>query len=260
MKDPSLFGIRVGSLLALLLVLVVNVLANALPLNNLPTGAISDLYPNLFVPVGLTFSIWGIIYSLLLGFVLYGLGLLWKTSPLFENTFQKIGGLFILSCILNAAWIFLWHYLFIGLSVLVMIALLVTLIVIYRRLPNKEALSFKERVFLVTPFSIYLGWITVATIANITALLVAINWNGWGLSEVFWTVLVLFVGGLITLTFMKKYRDIAYGLVVVWAYFGIFLQHITLYQRAYPIILVVTLFWMVLILGYGILLKIQPSH
>ncbi len=226
----------------------------------MPTGAISDLYPNLFVPVGLTFSIWGLIYTLLIAFVLYGLSLLWRTSPLFEKTFQKIGLLFIFSCILNATWIFMWHYLFIYLSVLVMIALLVTLILIYRRLPQKEDLPFRERLFLVMPFSIYLGWITVATIANITALFVAINWNGWGFSEVFWTVLVLFVGGLITLSFMKKYRNIVYGLVVVWAYLGIFLQHITSYGSSYPIILIVTLFWMVLIVAYGIFLKVQSSH
>ncbi|MDD2680844.1 MAG: tryptophan-rich sensory protein [Patescibacteria group bacterium] len=206
---------------------VVNFLANALPINNRSTGAISDAYPNLFAPAGLTFSIWGLIYLLLAGYVLYQFGLFQSDRGRGRvELFRKINFYFIISSIANIAWIFSWHYDFMGISVLIMGLILFSLIKIADIL-NKEKFSSKENFFLRIPFNVYFGWITVATIANITVFLVSINWNGLGISTQIWTIVVLLAGLLIGVLRMLKDRAVAYGLVLIWAYAGILLKHIS---------------------------------
>jgi len=226
------------NLIALILVLTVNFLANYLPINGYNTGELSDMYPNLFVPAGITFSIWGVIYLLLTIFVIYQF-LPTKGSKEIKNTIiNKIGYLFLLSSLFNAAWIFTWHYLYVFLSLIIMIALLLTLITIYQRL-NIGLKDYSKKIYTVfiLPFSVYLGWITVATIANLTAWLVDINWNGWGFSDVFWTVLVIIVGLIITLYTLLKRKDIAFSLVIAWAYLGIIIKRY--FQDPEPIMIIV---------------------
>ncbi len=205
----------------------VNGLANALPINNRSTGAISDAYPNLFAPAGLTFSIWGLIYLLLAGYTLYQFGLFQSDKGAGRRElFKKVSLYFILSSIANISWIFAWHYDFIGISVIIMGVILFSLIKIADIL-KKEKLSVKEKAFIRVPFSIYFGWITVAAIANITVFLVSVNWNGFGVSDQIWTVVVLLAGLLIGTTRMWKDKNVAYGLVLVWAYAGILLKHLS---------------------------------
>ncbi|QQG52503.1 MAG: tryptophan-rich sensory protein [Candidatus Falkowbacteria bacterium] len=205
----------------------VNWLANALPINNRSTGAISDAYPNLFAPAGLTFSIWGLIYLLLASYCLYQFGLFQNDRGRGKAAlFQKIGLYFILSSLANIAWIFSWHYDFIGISVVLMAVILFSLIKIADIL-NKEKLLLKEKFFIRVPFSVYFGWITVAAIANITVFLVSINWNGFGISDQVWTIIVLLAGLLIVILRMIKDKNVAYGLVLVWAYAGILLKHLS---------------------------------
>src|SRR5699024_7802152 len=139
------------------------------------TGEVSDTYKNLFAPTGLTFSIWGVIYLLLLGFVLYQWGLFQKREEsirLMEELLQFVRIPFIISSIANAVWLFTWHYDLIGLSTVFMLIILVSLIVVSRKLTSKE-LTVRDWIFLKLPFSIYFGWITIATIANITTMLVS---------------------------------------------------------------------------------------
>ncbi len=206
---------------------VVNGLANGLPINNRSTGAISDAYPNLFAPAGITFSIWGLIYLLLAGYTLYQFGLFQSDKGKGRiDLFKKVGLYFIISSIANIAWIFSWHYDFIGLSVLIMGVILFSLIKIADIL-RKEKLSLKEKIFVRLPFSIYFGWITVAAIANITVFLVSVNWNGFGISNKIWTIAVLLAGLLIGATRMWKDKNIVYGLVLVWAYSGILFKHLS---------------------------------
>jgi hypothetical protein len=206
---------------------VVNWLANALPINNRSTGAICAAYPNLFAPEGLTFSIWGLIYLLLASYSLYQFGLFQKDKGRGKmELFKKVGFYFILSSLANIAWIFAWHYDFIGISVLIMGVILFSLIKIADIL-NKEKLSLTENFFIRVPFSVYFGWITVAAIANITVFLVSLNWNGFGISDQIWTIIVLLAGLFIGSLRMWKDRNIAYGLVLVWAYAGILLKHLS---------------------------------
>ena len=190
-KRGSQIILSIFNIVGFLGVIVVNALANALPINNKTTGALSDQYPNLFVPAGLTFSIWGLIYVLLAVFVVYSMISVLKTDakrPFINN----IGILFFLTCIANIGWIFAWHYQILPLSMLLMIILLACLIAIYVRLSiGKSDAANQEKYLVHLPFSLYLGWITVATIANATALLVDAHWNTFGLGEQFWAVRVL---------------------------------------------------------------------
>lgn len=210
---------------AAVLVLVVNSLANSLPINGYTTGEISAFYPNLFVPAGITFSIWGIIYILMIGFVIHGLVASFKQN---ENTYVKIiavGPWFVISCLANAGWILAWHYQKLAVSVVLMLLLLVSLIVVYSRLEsNPFPRSFPEKLTLRWPFSIYLGWICVATIANVSALLVDLNWDKFGVDDDFWLTLVLSVALIISTLFVIRKRDSAFAWVIVWAFSGIMIK------------------------------------
>ncbi|MDC3253879.1 hypothetical protein OAU89_03180, partial [bacterium] len=186
---------------------------------------ISDSFPNLFVPAGITFSIWGLIYLFLLGFLIYQSKDLFKYPQDSTPWFSKIGPFFLLTCIANITWIFSWHYHYVEISVGVMVSFLVLLIIIYQRLGiGQSVVSSGVKWFVHTPFSIYLGWITVATIANVTALLVSINWDGFGISEIFWTVGMIFIATLIGQKMLNSRGDIAYSLVLIWAFAGIILK------------------------------------
>ncbi|MDZ7672150.1 MAG: hypothetical protein U5K53_04865 [Halanaerobiales bacterium] len=226
------------NLVSLVLVLFINFLANYLPINGYNTGELSDVYPNLFVPAGITFSIWGLIYLFLTIFIVFQFIPMGKNEEIKNNIIQKIGYLFFFSSIANAGWILAWHYLYIFLSLLVMISLLLILIKIYNNL-NIGIKEYNKKIYtiFIMPFSVYLGWITVATIANVTALLVDINWNGFGFSDIFWTVAVIIVGLIITLYNLLKRKDIAYSLVIVWAYFGIVIKRY--FQDPDPIMIIV---------------------
>ncbi len=213
------------NILAFLAVLVVNGLANALPIGGNTTGDISALYPNLFVPAGLTFSIWGVIYLALAAFTVYQGRDLFSKQKIKMPYLQRIGWYFLLSCLANVGWIFAWHYREVLLSLVFMLVLLFSLVMIYLNLdiggkPVDSAVGY----YVHLPFSLYLGWITVATIANITAVLVHYQWNGWGLSEVFWTVLVIIAGTGIALINIMQRGDIAYSAVIIWAYLGIIIK------------------------------------
>jgi len=237
-KKKLILKISVG--LSYLGMIVVNFLANALPIAGRGTGEISDSYVNLFTPAGITFSIWGLIYLLLAAYVIYYIS---KKDSNHEVLLEKVAKLFILSSLANIAWIFCWHYGLLLLSVVIMLVILVSLILI-ATIITKEKLNTKENILLRLPFSIYFGWITVATIANISALLVDLSWNGWGVTEVTWTIIILLVGALIGIIRGLKDRSIAYLLVFVWAYFGILIKHYSAdgFKGEYPIIINTVLF------------------
>ncbi|MBN8210674.1 tryptophan-rich sensory protein [Bacillus sp. NTK071] len=200
------------NLAAYILVVTVNGLANALPLNGQTTGEISNKLNVLFTPAGYVFSIWGLIYILLGIWIIRQFPSSRRNLPLYQET----SGLFVLSCLLNTLWIFMWHYEFFGLSVIVMLLLLITLIRLYVSVKAAGA-SF----FDLLPFSVYLGWISVATIANISYYLTYVDWDGFGISDSIWTVLLLLVATVLALTFLKNENDWVYPLVFVWAFIGI---------------------------------------
>lgn len=217
--------LAIFNLLVFIGTIIMNALANVLPINGITTGEISDLYPNLFVPAGITFSIWGIIYTLLGIFTVYQLIVAFNSKDGEETFVNKIGIWNIVLGIGNMIWILVWHYTYVGLSVIIMISMLISLIIIYKRLDIGKAVKKKSEVFLVDiTFSIYLGWISIATIANITAFLVDINWYGFGIAPEIWTVVLMTVGIILGLIFVYFYKDIFYALVIDWALLGIYLK------------------------------------
>ena len=172
------------------LTIVVNGLATSLPINGIATGAISDQFPVLFTPAGYVFSIWGVIYLALIAYTVYQALPSQRTNP----RLRAIGWIYVVSGLANSGWIFLWHYFQFGISVIVMLVLLVSLVLIYLRLwPSRNTVSRGEWWTTNLAFSIYLGWITVATVANITIFLYSIGWNGGGISPELWTITMLVI-------------------------------------------------------------------
>lgn len=208
-----------------ILMIAVNGLANALPINGMNTGEVSDAYPNLFAPAGITFSIWGLIYILLAIYTLYQAGLFQrKEGEGNAALLNRVGLLFSFSSLANAAWIFAWHYQIMPLSVILMLAILRSLILINQAI-DKEQLSLKEKFLICLPFSVYFGWITVATIANVTTLLVSTGWGRFGLTESTWTIILLIVGTILGGFTTLKTKKLGYGCVLIWAYWGIWIRH-----------------------------------
>jgi hypothetical protein len=256
MKKYTLKGLSILNLLGFFGIVLINYLAVTLPLNNKTTGALADQYPNLFVPVGLTFSIWGIIYLLLAIFTVYQLVYAFRKDIKNSSFLEKIGYLFFVSCLANFSWIFAWHFERVFLSFLIMLILLLSLIAIYQRLNIGRSAALKSEKYLVhLPFSVYLGWITIATIANATALLVNLNWNRLGLSEPFWTIVVIIIGLALSLIVLFYRKDIFYSLVVDWALLGILIKRLTVDMvRIQSIITIVCLG--LIIISSGIIIQI----
>ncbi len=208
--------------IAVIATLAMNGLANALPLNGLTTGEISDRFQVFFVPAGYVFSIWGLIYIGLILYAIYQALPAQRENPRLRAT----GYLFALSCLANIVWLFLWHYQYFLLTLVAMAALLLLLITIYLRLGiGRTAVSTAERWLVRLPFSIYLGWVSVATIANVTSVLDYLNWGGWGISPEVWTVMMLLVGVGLAFGMAFSRGDLAYGLVFIWAFAGIAVRH-----------------------------------
>ncbi len=209
---------RFGNIVAFIVTLAVNGLAGTTVLNGRSTAQVSDLYSSLFTPAGYVFAIWGVIYTLLGVFVVYQALPKQKDKP-----FQKqIGVIFILSSLFNVVWLFLWQYDYITESCVLMFALLASLIAIYVRLGiGKSSAPRVEKLCVHLPFSVYLGWITVASIANVAAALVSVGWDGFGLSGETWTTVAIIIALIVTVAVIIARRDVAYSLVIVWALAGI---------------------------------------
>jgi len=182
------------------------------------TSEISDANPTLITPAGYVFSIWGVLYVLLGVFVVF------QALPSQRNKsyHERIGWLFVLSCLLNIVWLFLWQFEYLSLSIVLMFMLLATLIAIYLRLNiGKSAVPLSEKLAVHLPFSVYLGWITIASIANVSVTLVSVKWDGFGISQETWATLIIIIALLITLLVIATRKDVAYGLVIIWALMGV---------------------------------------
>jgi len=224
-SSRSRLRIAIINLTGFVVVVVVNALATTIPLGGMTTGALSDSYPNLFVPAGLTFSIWGLIYLLLGVFVVYGIVFSARKVEPSNSFMERVGVLFAATCVANAGWIFSWQYRVLPLSLMCMVILLLSLIAIYNRLNiGRSAASSSEKYLVHLPMSIYLGWISIATIANITALLVYYKWRRFGINEQIWTVIMIGIGILLGVVALFYRKDIFYALVVDWAVLGILLK------------------------------------
>jgi hypothetical protein len=217
---PRVSGLLVAiNLVTLAITLMVNALANTLPLNGRTTGAISDRFAaNLFAPAGYVFSIWGVIYLGLVAFALY------QATPAGRRSraVGRLGSWFALTGFANSLWIVFWHYEIFPATLVLMLVLLVSLCVIVSRLgaPNGSP-SVADRWLVYLPFSLYLGWISVATIANASVFLLSLGWDGAPLAPVAWALILLAVATGLGAWMVLRRGDLAYAAVLVWAFIGI---------------------------------------
>lgn len=218
-RGGDVFG-QVLVVFSLISTVIVNALANIVPINGQTTGEISDSFPTYFVPAGYVFSIWSVIYLGLLAYAVYQGLPSQRTDPLLRTLRWP----FIIGCAANSAWIFAWHYELFPLTLLFMLILLGTLLIQYLRLYQAKVPNAARFWCVHVPFRIYLGWITVATIANITTLLYDLGWRGTPLNGPTWSALLVVVATLIGLFFARRLRDAAYTLVLVWAFVGIYVK------------------------------------
>ena len=227
----KLSALNIVNAVITLAVITVNALANILPLNGLTTGDIADRFDIYFVPAGYVFSIWSVIYVGVIAYTVYQL----LPAHRSDEKVERIGYLYALSGVANIAWLFLWHYEIFPLTIVAMLLLLGSLIAIYLRAGiGESAFTSLQRWTVQVPFSIYLGWVSVATVANATQLLDYFDWNRWGLSAETWAILMLVVAAAIALAVIWTRRDAAYGLVFVWAYVGIAIKHASTPPVAIP--------------------------
>lgn len=229
----SLISSRIVALVSYVFMVVMNVLATTLPLNGQSTNEISDKYDTLFAPIGFTFAIWGVIYLLLGVYTVYQLV---RDHPWMD----AITPWYIASSLLNGLWIIAWHYERLWLALLIIVGLLFTLLRV-NKVTTPSRASWGATSAIRIPFAVYFGWVTVATVANVSALLVQLGWRGENvLGEEGWTILVLVVAATIGSFVVLVNRSPAYGLVLVWAFFGIYSRHLAPeeWNSSYPGIIV----------------------
>jgi hypothetical protein len=244
---------QIAVIVSIVLTIVVNTLANVLPLNGQNTGEISDRFDVYFTPAGYVFSIWGLIYIGLIAYAIFQA----LPSQRENSRLRAIGWWVVVGGLANSAWIFLWHYEFFPLTIVAMLILLATLIITYLRLGvNRVKVPTGEKLAVHLTFSVYLGWITVATVANVTSLLDYLKWNGFGISEVAWMWIILAAVLVIAVLMNFTRRDIGYALVILWALAGIGLKQAAVPGVATPAWIVFALVALTLIIA---MVKKQPA-
>ena len=210
--------LKIYNILALVIVIVVNYLANALPNNGVKTRDISDKYFNEFAPANITFSIWAVIYTLIMALMI------WQfigRNHLKTNAIKSYSIWFIMNCVLNACWLFAWHNEAFVITMILMIGILLTLVKL-NEIEREDISPYTPSKWLLqSTFGIYLGWICIATIANFTTFLVSIHFNKWGLSDTFWTGGVIGIGSITAALLVLRFKNIYIGLAVIWALIGI---------------------------------------
>ncbi len=213
---------QIVNIIAVVVTIVFNILANALPLNGLNTGDISDRFEVYFVPAGYVFSIWGLIYIGWLAFAVFQALPSQRENP----RLVRLGYWFAVSCLANIGWLISWHYEYFAAGPFILAALAILLIVAYLRLEiGRTRVSTAERWCVQIPFSIYLAWATVATIANVTSTLYFLKWGGWGIAPEAWAAIMLGVATVVGVLVFLTRRDFAFVLVLIWAFVGIALKH-----------------------------------
>ncbi|MFO7562842.1 MAG: TspO/MBR family protein [Enhygromyxa sp.] len=219
MRKESINLIRqIGVIVAVIATIIVNVLANALPINGVTTGELAAQFDVLFVPAAYAFSIWGLIY---LGLAVYAI---YQAQPKLRNSprMRSLDAPFLLSSVANMAWLLLWHYQFYVSTFVVMLVLLGSLIAIYRRLdPERETASDGRRWAVHHVFSLYLGWVTIASFANLGTVLDYVGWTGWGIGELTWFAIGVVAALGIAAMMAWRRADVVYLLVLVWGFIGI---------------------------------------
>ena len=213
--------LKILNVAALVVVVLVNYLANALPINGVKTADISNKYFNEFAPANLTFSIWAVIYSLIIGVMIWQYV---NANEAKNKAISQFSTYFIANCLLNAAWLFAWHYEIFVLTIILMLGILYTLVQLNRIESKEFPTDLPTKWLLQSGFGVYLGWICIATIANITTFLVSLNFNKLGLTDTFWTGTVIGIGSITAAMLVVRYKNMYIGFAVIWALIGIVIR------------------------------------
>lgn len=241
------------NIVSVILALTLNFLAVTLPLNNKTTEELSDKYINYFVPEGFAFSIWGIIYTLLIIFMIYQAYSFYKSKIETIKLIIAIGPWFFISGLANASWIIAWHFEYILLSLLIMLILLSSLTKIYLTLNDLRPHFTIDNVMILAPFSVYLAWISVATIANVTTVLVSNAWGGWGIGPEIWAVIMICIACLLGILAVLIRQDVLFASVIVCALWGIYSKQSISIDEAAHIVTTYAKYGMTMLLIYSIL-------
>lgn len=233
-------AIRWANTIAYIFMLVINLLADLLPIGGRTTAQISAAYPTLLTPAGYTFAIWGVLYLMMGGFILYQWGV-FKPKKETRLMTQNVGILFLITCMFNILWILSWHMDMLGLSLICILSLLITLYLIQGEL-EWDYPHFLTRVLVYGTFQLYYGWILIASLANLGCWLVKLQWDGFGLTPEFWVVVAILAGTGIGVRLVIWNENRVAGLGILWAYFGILVRHTSAdgFHSAYPLIIAVT--------------------
>ena len=205
---------------AFIAVISVSWLSSALPIGGHTPKQISDMYPTLITPASYAFSIWGVIYMLLGGFILYP----FFYSPPNLHSFTRISLWFIMSCGCNIAWIYLWQNQYIKLALVIILLLLFSLMNVYQQTHISSKSANSNKLLVQLPFRLYFAWVSVATILNATIVLSTLQWNRFGLSETTWAIMLLFGSTILSIMVSYVKRDIVFPIVFIWAYIAIAVQ------------------------------------
>lgn len=226
--------------------LIVNTLGATGVINGLSQKQISDMYLTLITPSPATFSIWSVIYLLLLASVI--VMIVKKKDAYYDRAVEQISGLFRLSCVMNIAWIVAFSYLQIELALLFIFGFLVILALICQRLLT---IQDEKRWLLPLTFGLYTGWLVIATVVNTAAALVKLKWNGFGLASEVWGIIILIIAVFLVIFILSKNRNAAFPLPVAWAYFGIyqFLNAPEGFKGAYGLLQTTALVGMAVLIG-----------
>jgi hypothetical protein len=243
---------QVMTLAAVLGSIVINTLSNVFPLNGVSVGNLSNtLFGSVqIIPANYAFAIWGLIYIGLIAFGIYQLQPSQRENPRLRHS----GYLLAIACIAQCAWIYLFLDRLFPLSNFAMLGILIPLIVMYQRLEiGRERVSRQERWFIHLPISIYLGWISVATIVNVAIGLYSLKWDGWGIAPSVWTVVMMAIAAVIAAVVSIQRQDTAYVLVIIWA-----LVAIAIRQANIPLIVVTGWGLAIVLMGINLVTQLKP--
>lgn len=221
-------SLAISNCVFFIIAFAVSMLSQVSAINNKDIGDVSNKYDTLFTPAGITFSIWGVIYIALFAFSIYHIYKAFQEDTHSEanKDTSRMGVLFIVNNIATAAWVFAWVNEQFILSVLLMLIQLITLIIINVSLkifnPHRSVYS---KIFTQFPLGIYFAWICIATIANVSSALVGLGWEGGGVSPSSWTIILIAAATLISMAIILLKKNVFFGLVVIWAFYGIILKH-----------------------------------
>lgn len=238
------------NLILLTITLIINAMGASGFINGLSQKEVSDMYQTLITPAPFTFSIWSLIYSLLIVSIV--IMIINNNNNYYKDAVDKISFLFWLSCALNIIWIISFSYNLIGLSTIFILAFLVVMVIIIKQIAKFQK---DKRWLLATTFGMYSGWLFIASVVNIAAWLVKIGWGGFGIAEDIWASIILLIAIGLILMVLINIKNAIFPIPVAWAYFGIYKYLVSPegFQAKYTLLQNIAIIGIVILIGLSVI-------